>query len=220
MLVIVPEAPWRGEDEEARMFATPIRLFVPLASLGMAAAAFAAPPLEVGKSYRIDPAAARAGFDLGATMHTVHGVTRKVEGEVRLLASRQDGFALEGKVAIDAASLDTQNARRDRKMREESLAVREHPSIVFVPEMLDLGKPDPASSGGRTFHELSGALTIRGVTKKVAIPVTVTTGGSRVRVDGRVTVALADYGVPDPSAFLLRVEKSAVVSFHIELLPQ
>jgi polyisoprenoid-binding protein YceI len=177
-----------------------------LSSILLVPAVPAADPLEAGRKLRVDPATARVGFDLGATMHTVHGKAGEVTGTVSIVSGSDSSLVLDGKIAIPVRALATGNDRRDAKMRGESLDAAKHPEITFVPKGLSKGT-------------LSGDLSIRGVSKSVAIPVTVEAAGGRVKVDGKLDVRWADYGVPDPSAFVLRVEDVAHTFFHVELVP-
>src|SRR5262245_34599123 len=165
-------------------------------------------PVEPGHTLKIDAASARVGFDLGATMHTVHGKAGEVQGTVSIVSGSDAGLVLGGRITIPVRALATGNDRRDEKMRGESLDAAKHPDITFVPKTLDKG-----------LRTLSGDLAIRGVSKSVTIPVTVETAGDRVKVDGKLDVRWADYGVPDPSVFVLRVEDVAHTSFHVELVP-
>jgi polyisoprenoid-binding protein YceI len=174
-------------------------------------------PLASGRTYRIERSSARVGFDLPATMHTVHGTTADVTGEITLVEASADGFVLSGRIDVRAGSLDTGNERRDRKMHDESLAVAAHPNLSFRPKKLSAGKRDPAGSA-RTLYDLTGTLEIRGASKSVVIPVAVETKAGRVHVEGRLDVTWSDFGVPDPSVFLLRVDPIARAFFQIELV--
>ena len=95
---------------------------------------------------------------------------------------------------IKAASIDTRNAQRDEHLRSNDfLAMNEHPEITF------------ASTGVRqaddTTFELTGDLTIRGVTGSVTIPYTFEGaakdpfGNLRAGFEGAVTINRKDYGV-------------------------
>src|SRR6185503_4105432 len=60
--------------------------------------------------YRVNPAKADAGFDLKATLHTVHGHTNQVKGEVRVQDGPGGVLTLSGKIEVVAATLDTDNS--------------------------------------------------------------------------------------------------------------
>ena len=97
-------------------------------------------------------------------------------------------------VTIQAASIDTRNEQRDGHLRSNDfLAMEEYPQITFV------------STGiqqiGPTSVELTGDLTIKGVTNTVTIPfefegaATDPFGNLRVGFEGSVVINRKDYGV-------------------------
>ncbi len=173
-------------------------------------------PLDEGVVYRIDPSTARVRFELPATLHTVHGRSEEVSGTV-LLRSREDGYELEGSVRIPAVSLDTGNARRDRKMRKESLLAAVHPDILFEPRRLRIASSQPSGPGRASFL-LEGDLAVRGVSRPVALRVEVSNDRGRLLVDGETELAWADFGVPDPSFLLVRIARRLTVRIHVELV--
>lgn len=98
------------------------------------------------------------------------------------------------KVDIDVASIDSNHAERDKHLRgEHFLDVEKFPNAQFV------------SNGykelGNGKAELSGNLTLHGVTKPITIDVTQIGhgkdpwGGYRRGFQGETRLALADYGI-------------------------
>lgn len=153
-------------------------------------------------------------------MHTVKGRTNRVTGVVRGRCAADGSIAFEAGSAIEveAASLDTGNPRRDRKMREESLGTATNPTIAFVPEraapaVLPPGKP------GALAWEVHGRLKIRGVERGARAVVTTITDGGALVVDGTFEVVWGDFSVPDPSVLFLRVQPSATAWFRLRLGP-
>jgi polyisoprenoid-binding protein YceI len=97
-------------------------------------------------------------------------------------------------VTISAASIDTRNAQRDGHLRSNDfLAMDEYPQITFV------------STGARqvddSTFELTGDLTIKGVTNPITIPFSFEGaakdpfGNLRVGFEGAVTINRKDYGI-------------------------
>ncbi len=170
-------------------------------------------PAVAPKAYRVDPARSSVGFDLDATAHTVRGSTGDVAGRIVATPADDGALALSGEIVVEAASLDTGNARRDRKMREESLATADHPRIVLRPERLAPTGPDSPA------WELRGSLEVRGVSRPVATRVEIRPADGALLVTARFPVALADHGVPDPSFLFLRVAKSANAWAELVLVP-
>ena len=155
-------------------------------------------------TFAIDPAGAEAGFDLKATMHTVHGVTHKLSGTIEAAPIAGPALQLSGRIEVDTASLETGNGKRDATMHEKTLQVATHPALVLEPErFVPTGEPDPS---GVVSGTLSGKLTIRGVTHPATIPITLTPRAGGLEAAGRFDVRWADYGIPDPSFLFVTIE--------------
>jgi polyisoprenoid-binding protein YceI len=188
------------------------------AALALCAAAPAlagAQELKPGTEYVIDPVRSEISWEVDSTLHAVRSRTRKIAGAVRVVDAGDHGVGLDGRLEIDAASFDTGNARRDRTLREETLNTAAHRRIVFSPRRI-FRTSSWAEDEALT---IEGDLAIRGVTKRVRIPVTLSHRGSRVVVEGATRLRWADYGVPDPSFFPLKVRPEVDVRAHLELLP-
>ncbi len=75
-------------------------------------------------------------------------------------------------LTVDAASLDTRNSDHDQLLRSGVFFDVEHyPTIHFASESANM-RPDGTLS-------VTGDMTIRGITRRMTIPVTLTPGGSR-----------------------------------------
>ena len=168
-------------------------------------------------AYRINPAASEAGFDLKATMHTVHGVTKRVSGEIHAELEGDGGLRITGRIEIDAATLVTGNDKRDATMHGKSLLVPSFPSIVFSPAHFSTS--GAAADGAPVSGTLTGQLTIRGKTRSQSMAVTLTPQGGRISVAGTFDVAWADFGIPDPSFFVVRIEDTAHAHFRADFVP-
>ena len=148
---------------------------------------------ELTGTYTLDPSHTRIGFVARHAMVTkVRGAFNSFEGTAVLYGD--DPAASTARVTIEAASIDTRNSQRDDHLRSNDfLAMEEFPHITFV------------STGARQVDEatfeLTGDLTIKGVTKPVAIPFTYEGaatdpfGNLRVGFEGSVTVNRKDYGI-------------------------
>jgi polyisoprenoid-binding protein YceI len=144
-------------------------------------------------SYTLDPAHTRIGFVARHAMVTkVRGAFNEFEGTATLDGANPANSAV--KLTIKAASIDTRNAQRDAHLRgNDFLAMDEYPEITF------------SSTGARqvddTTYELTGDLTVRGVTNSITIPFTFEGaaqdpfGNLRVGFEGSVTISRKDYGI-------------------------
>jgi len=153
-----------------------------------------APPLtELTGTWTLDPAHTRIGFVARHAMVTkVRGSFNEFEGTAVLDGANPANSHAE--VTIKAASIDTRNAQRDEHLRSNDfLAMQEHPEITFT------------STGVRqaddTTFELTGDLTIRGVTNSVTVPFTFEGaakdpfGNLRAGFEGSVAINRKDWGV-------------------------
>ena len=144
-------------------------------------------------TWTIDPSHSRIGFVARHAMVTkVRGAFNEFEGYV--VVDGADLAASRAALTIEAASIDTRNADRDGHLRSNDfLGMEEFPQIAFV------------STGvrrtGATSLDLTGDLTIKGVTNSVTVPfdfeggATDPFGNQRVGFEGSVVINRKDYGV-------------------------
>jgi polyisoprenoid-binding protein YceI len=148
---------------------------------------------ELTGTYTLDPAHTRIGFVARHAMVTkVRGAFNEFEGTVTLDGANPGGSRAQ--VTISAASIDTRNAQRDEHLRSNDfLSMDEYPQITF------------SSTGARqaddSTFELTGDLTIKGVTNPITIPFSYEGaakdpfGNLRVGFEGAVTINRKDYGI-------------------------
>jgi len=148
---------------------------------------------ELTGSYTLDPAHTRIGFVARHAMVTkVRGAFNEFEGTATLDGANPANSSAQ--VTISTASIDTRNAQRDGHLRSNDfLAMDEYPQITFV------------STGARqvdaSTFELTGDLTIKGVTNPITIPFSFEGaakdpfGNLRVGFEGAVTINRKDYGI-------------------------
>jgi polyisoprenoid-binding protein YceI len=148
---------------------------------------------DLAGTYAIDPGHTRIGFVARHAMVTkVRGAFNEFEGSAVI-----DGADLTkstGQLTIQAASIDTRNEQRDTHLRSNDfLAMDEYPQITFV--------ATDVRQSGPTSLELTGDLTIRGVTNSVTIPfefegaATDPFGNLRVGFEGSAVINRKDYGI-------------------------
>ena len=116
---------------------------------------------KIAGTYTIDPAHTRIGFVARHAMVTkVRGAFNEFEGSVVLDGDNPANST--AKVTIKAESIDTRNAQRDEHLRNNDfLDVASYPEITFV--------STGVRQTGETEFELTGDLTIKGVTNPVTI---------------------------------------------------
>jgi polyisoprenoid-binding protein YceI len=157
-------------------------------------------------TFTLDPAATTIEFGFGATLHSVEGSLRAKEGKIEF--DPETGKA-SGRIVIDATSAKTGNSRRDAKMHAQILESQKYPEMIYTVERVS----GTLNRAGRSDVELHGILDMHGVRRPLDLVGTVKTDGDRVTAVGRVTIPYLEWGMADPSAFVLRVEKEV----HVEV---
>jgi polyisoprenoid-binding protein YceI len=161
----------------------------------------AAPAAE--QTLELDAARTTIGFALGATLHSVAGELALVEGRIRFDAATG---AASGEIALDAASASTGLALRD------VLGSERHPRIVFRAQGLRVLRRDSASAE----IELEGRLDMHGQERPLVIPARLAASDGRIAIEARFRVAYVDWGMQDPSTFVLRVDRFVDVTVRSE----
>ena len=148
---------------------------------------------ELTGTYTLDPAHTRIGFVARHAMVTkVRGSFNEFEGTATLDGANPASSSAQ--VTISTASIDTRNAQRDGHLRSNDfLSMDEYPQITFV--------STGARQVGDSTFELTGDLTIKGVTNPITIPFSFEGaakdpyGNLRVGFEGAVTINRKDYGI-------------------------
>jgi len=180
-------------------------------------------------SYRIIDAQSRftilvgkAGFLSGAAHdHTI--AVKAFTGRVTLAGTGVAGASME--MDIDARSLkvvDQGVSEKDRaeiqsEMESKVLEISRFPRITFKSVSLSGVKAD----AGNWRFVLNGDLSLHGVTKRVAVPVTATVKPEQVNASGEVTIKQTDFGIKVYSKALgaVKVQDALKLSFNIIARP-
>jgi polyisoprenoid-binding protein YceI len=123
---------------------------------------------------------------------------------------------------IDAKSLavlDKEPSEEDRKkifasMHNEVLESSKYEKITFK----SVSVSDVKQTGGNTYgFVLNGDLSLHGVTKRIAVPVSLTVAPQQLRASGQYTLKQTDYGIKVYSAMggTVKVKNEVVVQFDI-----
>lgn len=147
-----------------------------------------------------------ASFELGEVLFgedkTVVGTTSEVAGQVRFDPG-DPATAQFSEIVINARTLETDRANRDRAMRSAVVldsGSDEHEFISFVPTAIE-GLEGPVAVGDEITFDIAGDLTIKGTTQPVTFSVTAVLE-TEDRLSGRAEaeVLRTDFGIDIPRA--------------------
>src|SRR5512146_601051 len=175
------------------------------ALLGVALSAAAANAQEM--VFQIDPAQSHVTFTLGATLHTVHGTFQMKSGAIRFNPATGNAS---GALVVDATSGKSGNERRDRRMHRQILEDQKYPEIVFAPQHVS-GRLAPE---GTSQMELQGQMTLHGQQHPMKVTMPVQVSRDQASADARFIVPYVQWGLKNPSTFVLRVSDKVPIDVH------
>lgn len=111
-------------------------------------------------TWKVDVAHTNVGFSVSHLFTSVHGRFDRFDGTIEFDPDKPEATVVRG--TIEAASINTNNEKRDRHLRSSDFFhVEKHPTLSFE----STGVRDVSGKQGK----LEGELTIRGVTRPVVI---------------------------------------------------
>ena len=148
---------------------------------------------QLSGDYTIDPTHSQVGFVARHLMVSkVRGAFDEFAGRIHLDAA--DPAQSSAEIVIQVASVDTRNAQRDGHLRSSDFfAIDEYPEIVF--------RSTRVERTGEETVRVTGDLTVRGVTRPVAVDLTFTgaavdlQGTLRVGFEGEAKISRKEWGL-------------------------
>jgi polyisoprenoid-binding protein YceI len=156
----------------------------------------------------LDPAQSRLHWTVDSTMHTVHGTFALKSGIVHL--DPETGKA-GGQIVVFAPSGESGNSSRDRRMHKEILETAKYPDVVFRPTQVE-GK---VSQSGASDVKLSGVFSIHGADHDLTAQVHAELTGDRWMGTSKFEVPYVEWGIKNPSNFLLKVKPVVIVELEM-----
>lgn len=188
----LPRPTARRSGGGALLLGAALALALPAAATAQAPSAATAAPAAAGIVYTIDPNHSELRFRIRHLVSRVSGTFDRWKGTITVAdPARWEDAAIE--VAIETASIDTNNESRDADLRSESFFdAANHPTITFRSTRIE-------RSGERA--RIHGDLTVRGVTKPVVLEgaflgsTRAASGRERVGFEVTTTIDRLDYGI-------------------------
>jgi len=157
----------------------------------------------------IDPAKSNVHWTLGSTVHTVHGSFAFKKGTLQLDTST--GKA-RGEIIVDAASGNSGNDSRDRKMHKEVLESARYAEVIFRPDRVE-GEIPPQRAFTVNVH---GLLVLHGSEHQLTVPVQAELAGDHWTGSAKFNVPFIDWGLKNPGNFFLKVNHAVEIELELQ----
>jgi polyisoprenoid-binding protein YceI len=152
----------------------------------------------------LDPAQTEIHWKLSG-LHSVHGTFKLKSGE--FLFNPKTGLA-EGEILVDATTGESRNAARDKRMQDEVLESNRYPAIFYHPT--EIKGPFKAGEGTQDLTG-EGTFNIHGADHPLELPLKVQINADTATATTRFTVPYVEWGMKNPSKFLLHVSKQVEI---------
>jgi polyisoprenoid-binding protein YceI len=166
------------------------------------------PPVYAQESVvGLDAAQTKIDFTLSDVLHTVHGVFKLKSGMIRYDPSTGKAS---GAIIVDATSGYSGNGSRDGEMHREILESGKFMEIMFTPNQVK----GTLSPQGSSRMEVSGQFQMHGQDHELTLPIDVQADGKQLQLTARFIVPYVQWGLKNPSTFILRVSDKVTIDIH------
>ena len=144
------------------------------------------------------------------------GTTNNVAGSIVV---DQNGAEVpeQSRIAVDTASLESDSARRDNYVRQNTLETQEYPTAEFVVREAP-GLPNPLPTSGEAQFQVVGGLTIHGVTRPATWEATARFDEQGAMANATTRLTLTDFGMTPPRVGpVLSIEDEAQLELDLRL---
>lgn len=181
------------------------RHFFIVLGVALLCSAAAAPPQQ--ETLNLDPAQTQVHYTVDSTFHTVHGTFRLKSGSIQFDPA---GGSASGQIVVDAGTGDSGNKSRDHKMTKEVLEADKYSEIVFTPQQMK-GTLAPS---GQSQIQVDGTITLHGQQHPLTLNVQTNVQGNSLSADTSFAIPYIQWGLKNPSAFVLRVSDKVDIHIH------
>jgi polyisoprenoid-binding protein YceI len=156
----------------------------------------------------LDPRQSKLHWTLGSTLHTVHGTFLLKRGAVKF--DPASGRA-NGEFVADAASGESGNESRDKKMHREILESGRYSEVIFRPNRID----GSVLAEGSSHVEVRGTFLLHGSEHELTVPVEAQLNGKSWKGSARFSVRYLDWGLKSPNTFLLKADPAVEIELQL-----
>ena len=159
------------------------------------------------QKFMVNPDASQVNFGLNGSGHHVQGVFHVASGSLTF----DTNHSIAGMITVGAGSGNSGEPSRDKKMNSEVLNSDKFPEISFAPKSY----AGALAMTGDSTIQISGVFTLHGAPHDLTVPMQVHIDGSNVMAKGHFVVPYVQWGLKDPSVFVLKVAKEADIDLNL-----
>ena len=157
----------------------------------------------------IDPVQSKVHWTLESTVHTVHGSFAFKKGILQLNTSTGK---TSGEIVVDAASGNSGNDSRDKKMHKEVLESARYAEVIFRPDRVE-GKIAPQ---GTFTVQVHGLFVLHGREHELTVPVQAKLAADHWTGSAKFNVPFIDWGLKNPGNFFLKVNHAVEIELELK----
>ena len=160
------------------------------------------------QTFTASPDASQVAFALAGTGHHVNGTFHVQSGSVEFDRTAQ---SISGSVVVAAGSGNSGEPSRDKKMNSDVLDVAHFAEVSFAPKSY---QGTIAASGDSTI-QVTGVFTLHGTPHDLTVPMQIHIDGTALTAKTNFTVPYVQWGLKDPSIFVLKVAKEVGIDLTL-----
>jgi polyisoprenoid-binding protein YceI len=159
------------------------------------------------KIFELDPAKTSVNFTVDSTLHTVHGSFQFKRGKIQFDSGTGQAS---GELVVDSTSGESGSNGRDKRMHKDILESPKYSDIVFTPQHIK----GAVAADGKSHVEVDGILAMHGQSHPITMALDVQLQGGAGTAEGSFTVKYQQWGIKNPSTFILRVSDKVEIHVH------
>lgn len=154
-------------------------------------------------------------FGSDTVKKTAVGKSQAVSGTLVI----EDDVLTEGNITVDMTQLQSDSSSRDSKMENEGLETNDFSEAKFVANANQSLK-DSVTKNKDVEVNISGKLTLHGVTKDISLKLTANWNGKVIVLSGEHEIQLSDYEISPPDTPFVKVDDKGSIKFQLLFFPQ
>ncbi|MGC9197471.1 MAG: YceI family protein [Acidobacteriaceae bacterium] len=169
---------------------------------------FASNAVAQSQNFNINPGLSTVAFTLTSNDDTTKGTFRVEKGVV---AFNPASTQISGMVIVSAASGNSGNSTRDKRMLKEVLQASRFANITFAPQSYT----GSLALTGDSHLQVTGIFSLHGTSHTITVPMLIHIQGNQCTASTTFKVPYVQWGLKDPSWFIFRVAKEVTVNLTL-----